>query len=215
MHERYLCNLVDALRLMIPAQMRGDRVRARTVRVARLKVSRAEAEAFVQANRRAKAQAEIVRRLIEAEELPASALPASALRALAGKDLVEIAGEEVRADAAGAEGRRKIVRPGADAGAAQGRLRDRGCAGARRRAVSAARRDRKRQDGGLHPGDPARARAGAHGHRAGAGDRIDAADGFMAARAVRRGRRRAALSAVRRASATTNGGASASARRAW
>ncbi len=26
MHERYLCNLVDALRLMIPAQMRGDRV---------------------------------------------------------------------------------------------------------------------------------------------------------------------------------------------
>ena len=28
MHERYLCNLVDALRLMIPAQMRGDRVRA-------------------------------------------------------------------------------------------------------------------------------------------------------------------------------------------
>ena len=58
MHERYLCNLVDALRLMIPAQMRGDRVRARTVRVARLKVSRAEAEAFLQANRRAKAQAE-------------------------------------------------------------------------------------------------------------------------------------------------------------
>lgn len=96
MHERYLCNLVDALRLMIPAQMRGDRVRARTVRVARLKVSRAEAEAFLQANRRAKAQAEIVRRLIEAEELPASALPASALRALAGKGLVEIAGEEVR-----------------------------------------------------------------------------------------------------------------------
>ena len=32
MHERYLCNLVDALRLMVPAQMRGDRVHARTRR---------------------------------------------------------------------------------------------------------------------------------------------------------------------------------------
>ena len=27
MHKRYLCNLVDALRLMIPAEMRGGRVR--------------------------------------------------------------------------------------------------------------------------------------------------------------------------------------------
>ena len=32
MHERYLCNLVDALRLMIPAPMRGDRVHVRTRR---------------------------------------------------------------------------------------------------------------------------------------------------------------------------------------
>ena len=36
MHERYLCNLVDALRLMIPSEMRNGRVRIRTMRYARL-----------------------------------------------------------------------------------------------------------------------------------------------------------------------------------
>ena len=36
MHLRYLCNLVDALRLMIPAEMRGGRVRELTRRFVRL-----------------------------------------------------------------------------------------------------------------------------------------------------------------------------------
>ena len=96
MHERYLCNLVDALRLMLPAQMRGGRVRERTVRMARLKVSCAEAEAFAAANPRARAQAQIVARLLEAGELPAPALPSAPLRALVAKGIAEVAGEEVR-----------------------------------------------------------------------------------------------------------------------
>ena len=36
MKERYLCNLVDALRLMLPAEMRGARVREKTARRATL-----------------------------------------------------------------------------------------------------------------------------------------------------------------------------------
>ena len=36
MHERYLCNLVDALRLMIPSEMRNGRVHILTRRYVRL-----------------------------------------------------------------------------------------------------------------------------------------------------------------------------------
>ena len=36
MHVRYLCNLVDALRLMLPAELRGGRVREKSVRMAHL-----------------------------------------------------------------------------------------------------------------------------------------------------------------------------------
>lgn len=46
MRERYHCALVDALRLMIPAEMRGGRVREKTVRVASLAV---EGEALSEA----------------------------------------------------------------------------------------------------------------------------------------------------------------------
>ena len=52
MHVRYLCNLVDALRLMLPAQMRGGRVRERTTRWARLNLTDGELEAFIAANPR-------------------------------------------------------------------------------------------------------------------------------------------------------------------
>ncbi len=170
-----------------------------TVRVARLKVSRAEAEAFHQANRRAKAQAEIVRRLIEAEELPASARSGvRAAQGAGGEELVEIAGEEVRrtplalkdgarsSDPTLTPGQRRAVSEIADAlERGGGRFLLHGVTGSGKTEVyiRAIRRALE---------------LGQHGHRAGAGDRIDAADGLMAARAVRRGRRRAALAAVRR-----------------
>lgn len=64
MHERYLCNLVDALRLMIPAPMRGDRVHVRTRRMARLLWTQAQVSVFAAANPRAKAQIEILNRQI-------------------------------------------------------------------------------------------------------------------------------------------------------
>ena len=95
MHQRYLCNLVDALRLMIPAQMRGDRVHARMKRVAHLTLSAEQAEAFVRENRRAKGQTEIVQRLLQGD-LDAAELSPSALKALVEKGAAEIVSEETR-----------------------------------------------------------------------------------------------------------------------
>ena len=89
MHARYLCNLVDALRLMIPAELRGERVRPRTARWARLALSGDALEAFVQANRRAPKQLEILGRLQDGE-LPTAVLDAGALRALEKKGAVTI-----------------------------------------------------------------------------------------------------------------------------
>ena len=149
MHERYLCNLVDALRLMIPAQMRGDRVRARTVRVARLKVSRAEAEAF-------------------ARENPArEGAGGNRRKALGGGRAARAGAAGVGAEGAGSKGRcgdrrrgsapdalraarvRRRARPGADAGPEARRRRDRGARSSAEAAVFAPRRDRKRQDGAI------------------------------------------------------------------
>ncbi len=89
MHARYLCNLVDALRLMIPAELRGERVRPRTARRARLALSGDALEAFIQANRRAPKQLEIIERL-KGGEVQTAALDAGALRALEKKGAVTV-----------------------------------------------------------------------------------------------------------------------------
>ena len=89
MHVRYLCNLVDALRLMIPAEMRGGRVRERTRRFARLLLDEAAAEAFFRDNKRAPKQAETVRRLSKGD-LPTAGLDAGALRGLVKKGAVAV-----------------------------------------------------------------------------------------------------------------------------
>ena len=95
MHEHYLCNLVDALRLMVPAQMRGANIRAKTKRVVRLKVSSAEAERFIAENARAKAQVAIVKRLL-AGEMESAGLSPQPLRELARKGIVIFDHSEVR-----------------------------------------------------------------------------------------------------------------------
>ncbi len=96
MHLRYLCNLVDALRLMIPAQMRGGRVRERTRRYVRLNLAEEQLADFRAANRRAPRQLEIIEQL-RGGDMEAARLDSSALRALAGKGAVTIyAGEQRR-----------------------------------------------------------------------------------------------------------------------
>lgn len=95
MHVRYLCNLVDALRLMLPAEMRGGRVRERVARRARLTLAGEALDAFVDANRRAPKQLEILRAL-RAGDADTADLDPAALRALVKKGAVEIYRRENR-----------------------------------------------------------------------------------------------------------------------
>ena len=81
MRLRYNCNLVEALRLMLPAGMRKGDVREKTRRVARL----ADPEATARGPR----QQEILERL-RAGDVEASLLPAAPLRALVEKGVVKI-----------------------------------------------------------------------------------------------------------------------------
>ena len=88
MHGRYLCNLVDAVRLMIPSELRGGRVRVRTKRYARLLWSAAQVAEFA-AQSRAPRQVELLDRLA-AGDLEAARLNPAALRALRARGAVEV-----------------------------------------------------------------------------------------------------------------------------
>ena len=94
-HVRYLCNLVDALRLMLPAGMRNGRVRERTLHLAHLSLEGEALEAFILANRRAPKQLEIIERLRRGD-ISTSDLDASALRALVKKGAASIRTAECR-----------------------------------------------------------------------------------------------------------------------
>ena len=97
MKGRYLCNLVDALRLMIPAEMRGSRVREKTVRVARLSVTEEAAEEYIAKNSRAKKQHEVIRALLGGEtETAAHPEWAQVFRILADKGIISIGEKQVR-----------------------------------------------------------------------------------------------------------------------
>ena len=97
MKGRYLCNLVDALRLMLPAEMRGARVREKTARVACLAVDAAGAEAYIAGNARAKKQAEIIRALTDGpQDTAAHPEWAQALRILVQRGIVTIGERQIR-----------------------------------------------------------------------------------------------------------------------
>ena len=93
MHERYLCNFVDALRLMIPAQMRGERVRPRYRRYASLAAARDEVLSYIEKNPRAVQQHFVLKRLMEGDQDTAS-LPSGPLKALEKRGLIRIHAEE-------------------------------------------------------------------------------------------------------------------------
>ena len=94
-HQRYLCNLVDALRLMIPSQMRTGKVRIKTRRIARLLWTQEQARDYIAANKRAPRQNEILRLLMAGDQETAALNPA-ALKALCEKGAVEIYANEIR-----------------------------------------------------------------------------------------------------------------------
>ena len=110
LHVRYLCHFVDALRLMLPAQMRGGRVREKAARRARLALSGDALDAFIEANRRAPKQLEIVERL-RGGDADAAGLDAAALRALVKKGAVEIYLRESRRTPSALAGEQRTADP--------------------------------------------------------------------------------------------------------
>ena len=95
MSEKYHCALVESLRLMIPAQMRGGRVKPKTVRIAQLAVSGEALEQVKADSARAPKRLEMIEAL-ERGPAPASALgSASALQALVKAGVVEFVEEDV------------------------------------------------------------------------------------------------------------------------
>ena len=94
MHSRYLCNLVDALRLMIPSELRSGSVHIRSKRYARLIWNEEQVREFISSTR-AKKQAELIELLMRGEEETARLNP-SALKALREKGAVDVYECEMR-----------------------------------------------------------------------------------------------------------------------
>lgn len=95
MHEKYLCNLVDAIRLMLPSEMRSGRVKALTRKYARLLWTDGEIKLFRQKNPRAVKQAETLEALKNGDQ-EIAALNASALKALRERGAVKVYDCEMR-----------------------------------------------------------------------------------------------------------------------
>lgn len=97
MHRRYLCNLVDALRLMIPAEMRGGRVREKTLRFARLMIDCDAADALIAAaeKRHALRQVEALK-LLKQGDIETVRIDSAVLKSLEKKGAVEIVTHETR-----------------------------------------------------------------------------------------------------------------------
>ena len=100
MADKAHCPLAETLRLMLPAEMRGGRVRVRTVELAALAVPRAEAEEALEKERRSPKRREILRLLIAASPLRVTEIaeevrdPREALKALRDAGLIRLTEEE-------------------------------------------------------------------------------------------------------------------------
>ena len=97
MKKRYHCNLVDGLRQMIPAQMRGGRVKEKQIAVASLTVQGEALDEAIRVNSRAKKRLEVLEALREGPK-PVSILnsiAAGAVSKLAEQGFVRIENSEV------------------------------------------------------------------------------------------------------------------------
>ncbi|MBR2572015.1 MAG: primosomal protein N' [Clostridia bacterium] len=114
MRENCHCTLASALRLMIPAQLRGARVKVKTEQVAEIAVLPERLREAEKQLSRAPKQAEVFRRVAAAGSLEAAVLrqeiPGAdgALRALAGKGLIRLRRvESLRRPYGAIDGRRR------------------------------------------------------------------------------------------------------------
>ena len=100
MAEKAHCPLAETLRLMLPPQMRGGRVRVRTVETAELAVSREEAEAAAAAEKRSRKRRDILEMLIAESPRRVSDIagevrdPRDALNSLRDMGLIALRQEE-------------------------------------------------------------------------------------------------------------------------
>lgn len=86
MKKKYHCNLIDGLRQMIPAQMRGGRVKEKQISIARLAVQGDALEQAIRSNSRSRKRLEIIELL---KEGPKSASELRAISSDATSKLVE------------------------------------------------------------------------------------------------------------------------------
>ena len=101
--------MAAALRLMIPAQLRGERIREKTVQYARLLLEGFAADEAIAARKRAKRQVEAIEKLKDGP-LPASALNREALKALEAAGIVELTEQEsLRTPYRASDGSRSIA----------------------------------------------------------------------------------------------------------
>ena len=77
MAEQAHCPVAETLRLMLPAQMRGGRIRAKTVRTAKIAVSEAEARAAAEAAKAGSKRERLLRLLAGGEAIPVRVLAES------------------------------------------------------------------------------------------------------------------------------------------
>ncbi len=100
MAEQAHCPVAETLRLMLPAQMRGGRIRVKTVRTARLVVGREEAEEAIRTDRRSGKRSRLLEMLLSGEAIPVPQLaesvrdPGDALKKLEKDGLIRLEEEE-------------------------------------------------------------------------------------------------------------------------
>ncbi len=108
MAEKSHCPLAETLRLMMPAQMRGGRVRVKTEKMAVLRVPPEEALAAAEREKRSPKRAALLRLLAEEQPRAVKSLseavnsPGEALRKLEAEGLVSLQAEECLRTPAGA-----------------------------------------------------------------------------------------------------------------
>ena len=101
MTQRYNIKMVDALRLFIPAQMRGGRIKALIKNFVKIKSGLTETDVFDLINPRAKSQIELAEYLLSCEKDIESAyinthFSSSTLKGLEQKGIVEIMSKEIK-----------------------------------------------------------------------------------------------------------------------
>ena len=94
MKEKYHCTLSEALRQMIPAQRRGERVKEKTIRMAKLLIADDQIDSAIESLKRAPRQQEIIGWLRDGDMPTAEIGQSAALNQLAKKGIIELYDEE-------------------------------------------------------------------------------------------------------------------------